>query len=162
MKFPCPTSEKEQLQLAVCLRLIGKNCYASQQEIRRDLQRHGFETISQSTVSRLLTLLGVIKIRNAKGQKIYALNPLTRPEPDAARSIAEMVVNIEHNNEFILVHTVTGYGHAVARVLDHHAVPQILGVVAGSSVVWIAPHDIKYTEQVYRKINYLLRLNEYS
>ncbi|MDI8800023.1 hypothetical protein MJM59_33035, partial [Salmonella enterica subsp. enterica serovar Montevideo] len=44
--------------------------------------------VRQSTVSRLLKLLGAIKIRNTKGQKIYSVNPQRRPSPDAGRSIA--------------------------------------------------------------------------
>ncbi|PDO83604.1 arginine repressor [Kosakonia pseudosacchari] len=150
-------SPKEQLQLAVCQRLISEKSYLSQEEIRRDLQRHGFDSISQSTVSRLLTLLGVIKIRNAKGQKIYSLNPQSRPVPDAARSVSEMVVSVEHNSEFILIHTVAGYGRAVARILDYHQLPEILGVVAGSSIVWVAPRIVKHTALVHKQINYLLR-----
>ncbi len=110
-------SPKEQLQLTVCQRLIAEKSYFSQEELRRDLQERGFETISQSTVSRLLNLLGVIKIRNAKGLKVYSLNPQLRPAPDAARTVSEMVVSVEHNREFILIHTVAGYGRAVARVL---------------------------------------------
>ncbi|MDU7101616.1 MAG: ArgR family transcriptional regulator, partial [Enterobacter sp.] len=109
-------SPKEQLQLTVCQRLIAEKSYLSQEEIRRDLQERGFDSISQSTVSRLLKLLGVIKIRNAKGLKIYSLNPQLRPAPDAARTVSEMVVSVEHNSEFILVHTVAGYGRAVARI----------------------------------------------
>lgn len=136
MKLYQPASEKEELQLSVCQRLIGEKSYLSQEEIRRDLQNYGFETISQSTVSRLLKILGVIKIRNTKGQKIYSVNPQLRPAPDAARSISEMVVSVEHNSEFILIHTAAGYGRAVARILDYHALPEILGVVAGSSIVW--------------------------
>jgi arginine repressor len=104
-----------------------------------------------------LTLLGVIKIRNAKGQKIYSLNPQLRPVPDAARSISEMVVSVEHNSEFILIHTVAGYGRAVARILDYHQLPEILGVVAGSSIVWVAPRIVKHTALVHKQINYLLR-----
>jgi arginine repressor len=50
-----------------------------------------------------------------------------------------MVVSVEHNSEFILIHTVAGYGRAVARILDYHQLPEILGVVAGSSIVWVAP-----------------------
>lgn len=53
-------SAKEQQQLAVCQRLISEKSYLSQEEIRRDLQNEGFEGISQSTVSRLLKLLGAI------------------------------------------------------------------------------------------------------
>ena len=60
-------SPKEQLQLTVCQRLIAEKGYLSQEEIRRDLQERGFETISQSTVSRLLKLLGVIKFEMPKG-----------------------------------------------------------------------------------------------
>lgn len=95
-------SPKEQLQLTVCQRLIAEKSYFSQEELRRDLQERGFETISQSTVSRLLKLLGVIKIRNAKGLKVYSQNPQLRPAPDAARTVSEMVVSVEHNREFIL------------------------------------------------------------
>lgn len=158
MKEPA-WSTREQLQLAVCQRLIVEKSYLSQEEIRRDLQGHGFETISQSTVSRLLKLLGVIKIRNAKGQKIYSVNPQLRPAPDAARSISEMVVSVEHNSEFILIHTAAGYGRAVARILDYHAIPDILGVVAGSSIVWVAPRDVKRTAAVHKRVNYLLRMH---
>ena len=150
-------SPKEQLQLAVCQRLISEKSYLSQEAIRRDLQYHGFDAISQSTVSRLLKLLGVIKIRNAKGQKIYALNPQLRPVPDAGRTVSEMVVSVEHNSEFILIHTVAGYGRAVARILDYHQLPEILGVVAGSSIVWVAPREVKHTALVHKQINYLLR-----
>jgi len=152
-------SAREQLQLTVCQRLIVEKSYLSQEQIRRDLQDHGFETISQSTVSRLLKLLGVIKIRNAKGQKIYSVNPQLRPAPDAARSISEMVVSVEHNSEFILIHTAAGYGRAVARILDYHAIPEILGVVAGSSIVWVAPRDVKCTAIVHKRVNYLLRMH---
>ncbi len=150
-------SAKEQLQLTVCQRLIAEKSYLSQEEIRRDLQQHGFDCISQSTVSHLLKRLGVIKIRNAKGQKIYSVNPQLGPTPDATRSVSEMVVSVEHNSEFILVHTIAGYGRAVARILDYHALPEILGVVAGSSIVWVAPRSIKRTALVHKQINYLLR-----
>ncbi|ECI3507762.1 arginine repressor [Salmonella enterica subsp. arizonae] len=152
-------SAKEQQQLAVCQRLISEKSYLSQEEIRRDLQNEGFEGISQSTVSRLLKLLGAIKIRNTKGQKIYSVNLQQRPSPDAGRSIAEMVVSIEHNSEFILIHTAAGYGRAVARILDYHALPEILGVVAGSSIVWVAPRVVKRTALVHKQINYLLKMN---
>lgn len=159
MKEYAECTAREQLQLAVCQRLIVEKSYLSQEAIRRDLQLHGFDSISQSTVSRLLKLLGVIKIRNAKGQKIYSVNPQLRPAPDAARSVSEMVVSVEHNSEFILIHTAAGYGRAVARILDYHAIPDILGVVAGSSIVWVAPRDVSRTALVHKRVNYLLRMH---
>lgn len=159
MKEYAECTAREQLQLAVCQRLIVEKSYLSQEAIRRDLQLHGFDSISQSTVSRLLKLLGVIKIRNAKGQKIYSVNPQLRPAPDAARSVSEMVVSVEHNSEFILIHTAAGYGRAVATILDYHAIPDILGVVASSSIVWVAPRDVSRTALVHKRVNYLLRMH---
>ncbi len=146
------SSEKEMRQLALCQRLIAHNSYFSQEALRRDMQRHGFSAISQSTVSRLLKTLGVIKVRNAKGEKIYSLSSLEQPEPDAGRAVGDMVISVEHNAEFVMIHTVAGYGRAVAKILDYHALPDILGVVAGSSVVWVAPRDVKKTLQVHRRI----------
>ncbi|MBV7406583.1 arginine repressor [Enterobacter sp. ENT03] len=162
MKEYAECTAREQLQLAVCQRLIVEKSYLSQEAIRRDLQLHGFDSISQSTVSRLLKLLGVIKIRNAKGQKIYSVNPQLRPAPDAARSVSEMVVSVEHNSEFILIHTAAGYGRAVARILDYQAIPDILGVVASSSIVWVAPRDVSRTALVHKRVNYLLRMHLYA
>ncbi len=127
-------SAKEKKQLAVCQRLITEKSYLSQEEIRRDLQNHGFDSIS----------------------------PQLLPTPDAGRSVAEMVLSVEHNGEFILIHTVAGYGRAVARILDFHALPEILGVIAGSNIVWVAPRVVKRTALVHKQINYLLKLNIYS
>jgi arginine repressor len=159
MRVPHAPSEKDHNQLTLCQRLIVHKSYHSQEELRRDMQLHGFESISQSTVSRLLKLLGVIKIRNAKGQKTYALNPQSQPEPDAARSVAEMVISVEHNAEFVMIHAVAGYGRAVARILDYRALPEILGVVAGSSIVWIAPREVQKTADVHRRVIQALGLH---
>ncbi|VEB95294.1 Arginine repressor [Cedecea lapagei] len=158
MRISRLSSEKEQRQLELCQQLISHKSYHSQEQLRCDLKQHGFEAISQSTVSRLLKLLGVIKLRNAKGQKIYALSPLSLPKPNAARSVSEMVISVEHNSEFVMVHTVAGYGKAIAKILDHHAMAEILGVVAGSSVVWIAPREIRKTAQVHSRIVRVLGL----
>lgn len=70
-------SAKEKKQLAVCQRLITEKSYLSQEEIRRDLQNHGFDSISQSTVSRLLKLLGVIKLEIQKDKNLFGESSIT-------------------------------------------------------------------------------------
>ncbi|ATO31330.1 Arginine repressor [Dickeya dianthicola] len=152
------TLDKEQAQLALCQQLIIGNSYRSQEHLKQAMQRHGYRDISQSTISRLLRLLGVVKVRNAKGQKIYALGPQAQPEPDVSRPIADMVVHVVHNDEFILVSVVSGYARAVARVIDHRALPEVLGVVATSNIVWIAPRDTRNILRLYRQILHTLEL----
>jgi arginine repressor len=146
---------QEQLQLTVC-RLITEKSYLSQEEIRRDLQERGL-TASASPPFHVAQVARSHK--NSKCQRakdLFVESPVT-PCPDAA--VSEMVVSVEHNSEFILIHTVAGYGRAVARILDYHQLPEILGVVAGSSIVWVAPRVVKRTALVHKQINYLLRTN---
>ncbi|KFD22607.1 MULTISPECIES: arginine repressor [Tatumella] len=153
-----PASQKELRQLALCQRLIMQNSYLSQEALRRDLKRNGYALISQSTVSRLLKMLGAIKIRNGRGQRIYTLNPLLQLAPRASRTIAEMVIDIVCNNEFILIHTAAGYGRAVARILDCQDLAPVMGVVAGSDNVWIAPRQCRQISALYEEICTLLKV----
>lgn len=156
MPITSPATSRELQQLALCQRLILQNSYISQEALRQDVRRSGFPMVSQSTISRLLKTLGVIKIRNSRGQRIYTLNPLAQPLPRASRTIAEMVVDIVYNQEFILVHTAAGYGRAVARVIDCQQLPQMMGVVAGSDNVWIAPLHRQQIGPLYQQIRHLL------
>lgn len=150
------TLDKEQKQLALCRQLITGNAFRSQEALRRALKQHGYRHISQSTVSRLLGLLGVTKARNAKGERTYILTAPAQAEPHAACPLAEMVLGIEANQEFILIQTVTGYGRAVGRLIDHHALPGVLGVVAGSSTVWVAPRSRDTLTQTRQQLSRLL------
>lgn len=156
MPITSPATSRELQQLALCQRLILQNSYISQEALRKDLQRYGYPMISQSTISRLLKNLGVIKIRNSRGQRIYTLSPLAQPLPQASRPIAEMVVDVVHNNEFILVHTAAGYGRAIARILDCQQLTQTIGIVAGSDNVWIAPRHSRQISSLYQQVRHLL------
>lgn len=71
---------KEQRKLALCRKLVVSQRYSSQEEIRHQMMRSGYQGISQSTVSRLLKILGVMKVQNAKGKKsIPSMRCTTRP-----------------------------------------------------------------------------------
>ena len=44
----------------------------------------------------------------------------------------------------------------VARILDYHQLPEILGVVAGQQYCLGRPRVVKRTALVHKQINYLL------
>ncbi len=72
--------EKEQRKLALCRKLVVSQRYSSQEEIRSEMIRGGYTGISQSTVSRLLKALGVMKVQNAKGKRsIPLMHCIIRP-----------------------------------------------------------------------------------
>lgn len=145
-------SDKEFMQISVCQYLISHNSYTSQENLRQSLQQHGFHGISQATISRLLKLLCVVKIPNARGEKVYKL---VQPQQAffAACCVADMVLSIEHNQQFILIHTMPACAIYVAKTLEQSNIYGILGKVAGNDVVWISLKDNRNIPRVYQKVN---------
>ncbi|MGG4607350.1 arginine repressor [Providencia sp. Me31A] len=145
-------SKHEQRLLEICKNLIEHKCYHTQIQLCYDLRKNGFKSISQSTVSRLLKHLGAIKIVNSKGEKIYIINSEGLPKPNTEHPISEMVINVEYNSNFILIYTNSGYGKAIAKILDYYAIADIIGIIANSNVVWVTPKDTHKIEYIYRCI----------
>ncbi|EXU75483.1 MULTISPECIES: arginine repressor [Erwinia] len=152
VKKSTATLEKEQQQLALCRQLIDNHRFHSQQEIRQALRQHGYRDISQSTVSKLLTLLDVIKIADARGEKIYMLNPVLQVKPDAVSPLSAMIISADYNQHFVIVQVIAGYARAVARVIEQSELAEILGIVATNNSVWIAPRCHQLTRQLHRQI----------
>ncbi|WP_438887242.1 hypothetical protein, partial [Bacillus cereus group sp. Bce037] len=86
----------ERSLTAACKRLLQQQSFANQHELRERLVELGFEGVSQSTVSRLLSQLGVVKIRNACGKKVYCITVETAPVR-VESSIASQIEFITHN-----------------------------------------------------------------
>lgn len=162
MKKALSTLEKEHQQLLLCHQLIASKSYSSQEELRREFQRAGYKNIGQSTISQLLKSLGVMKVQNAKGKKVYALNEHSQLMPDAQRPVNEMVTDIDHNTQFVVVHVMPGYGRAVGRIIDHHRSHDVLGVIASSTTVLVAPRETTSMLKVCRIIRQILMLKEHS
>ncbi len=144
-----PEQESDLAQLDACRQIIGQHCYSTQEEIRRELAERGFADISQSTISRRL---GVAKAQNANGKKVYTLVDEQLEPAGSTRSVHDMVRAVVHNQQMVLVHTTPGAATVVARLLDRHADPEILGAVAGNDVVLIAPRHISRTRQAHAAV----------
>ncbi len=68
-----------------------------------------------------------------------------------------MVVSVEHNSEFILIHTAAGYGRAVARILDYRIAENSASLPV--AVLFVALSVVQRTALVHKQINYLLKMN---
>lgn len=152
--------KQEQRRLESCRKLIVSGLYSSQEEIRREMSCVGYRKISQSSVSRMLKILGATKIQNAEGKKFYSLTGLI--SPDLSKPLVAMVANVECSNNFVLIHMHTGYSKAMARFIDLCFWPEILGVIAGRDVVWVAPSDISNIFFLYKKLSMLLEHSSLS
>lgn len=138
------TYEDESLA-AACKRLLQQQSFANQNELREKLIELGYEGISQSTVSRLLSQLGVVKVQNACGKKVYCITVETAPVR-VESSIASQIEFITHNQAIVVVKTHPGSAQLVARLVDIDPHSEILGTVGGNDTVLVIPRDANNVE----------------
>jgi transcriptional regulator of arginine metabolism len=126
---------------AACKRLLQQQSFTTQDDIREALISQGFHDVSQSTVSRLLSRLGVAKVPNAYGKKVYCLT-VENEGVRVGSSIASQIEFITHNQLVVVVRTHPGSAQLVARLIDVQPHKEILGTVGGNDTVMVAPKDI--------------------
>jgi transcriptional regulator of arginine metabolism len=127
----------DSLKSAV-LQLLQGGHVETQEALVAQLQAQGFE-VNQSKVSRMLRQLGAIKQARGQGRTVYVL-PKDIPPPSTETEIARMVLEVDHNETLVVVHTAPGAASLIARLLDHQQkVLRIIGVIAGDDTIFLAP-----------------------
>jgi transcriptional regulator of arginine metabolism len=130
-------SVKQRRQQAIA-RLIGQQAIGNQPRLLELLASEGVRT-TQATVSRDLDELGVIKVRAAGGQTVYALPAIETdriaPTDQLRRVLGEWVADVAWSGNVVVVRTPPGCAHVVASALDRSAIPGLLGTVAGDDTM---------------------------
>ena len=138
-----------------CINLLKIERFHTQDDIRQRLIKLGYHHINQSTVSRMLSRLNVIKVTDAYCKKIYRL-----PCEDKSRhidvSVSTKIEFITHNQSVVVIKTPPGCAQLIARVLDLSPHPEILGAVAGNDMVMVAPKSINRIEDCEHVVRLLL------
>ena len=128
---------KRQRQQAL-LELVRTESLASQDEIAARLEDHGFPA-TQSTISRDLEELGLVRMRDADGRLRYAAtdNGGSNGARNVRSILREFARSVEHSRNLVLVKTPPASAMPVARALDSSDVEGILGTVAGDDTIII-------------------------
>ena len=118
------------------LRLVRERAIATQAELADALREHGYEAV-QTTVSRDISELGLVKVRGTDGRLVYA--PPGTPDADRERALQvalrRWALSIESSGNLVLVTTPSGLAPALGQALDEAAHPSVLGTVAGDNTV---------------------------
>ena len=135
---------KRQRQQAL-LDLVRVEPLASQEEIAARLDRLGFPA-TQSTISRDLDELGLVRLRDADGHLRYAT-------PDAGASnggrhlrtiLREFARSIEHSRNLVVVKTPPAGASPVARALDASDLDGVMGTIAGDdTIIVVITEDVR-------------------
>ena len=135
--------------------ILKAESFGSQGEIVDALKSQGFDNISQSKVSRMLSKFGAVRTRNARGDMVYCLPP-ELGMPTAKSPLKQLVLDIVHNNVMVIIRTSPGAAQLIARLLDSLSTKDgVLGTIAGDDTIFIAPADVTQIEDTLKKVEAL-------
>lgn len=152
------TPKDDSALLSAFKGLLKEQRYSSQGELADALAGLGFENISQSKISRMLSKLGAVKARNAKNEIVYfAADEMTVPK--SKQAIQSVVTEVRHNGVQIILKTGIGGAPLIARMLDTMGDSAgILGTLAGDDTIFIAPTDVANIDEITKNIVTMLDL----
>lgn len=135
--------------------LLREEKFGSQSEIVAALQEMGFNQINQSKVSRMLSKFGAVRTRNTKMEMVYQL-PAELSVPATSSPLKNLVIDIDHNDVLIVIHTSPGAAQLIARLLDSIGKAEgILGTIAGDDTIFVTPTKNTAITQLIENIHEL-------
>lgn len=125
---------------ATILRIVRDQAISTQAELAEALHDEGHEVV-QTTVSRDIAELGLVKVRAPSGRLVYA--PPGTSDADRRRALGAALrryalsVDASSSGLVVLV-TPSGYASALAQAIDEAGHPSIAGTIAGDNTIFIA------------------------
>jgi transcriptional regulator of arginine metabolism len=132
---------KFQRQGAI-LRLVRERELATQAEVAEALHSEGIEAV-QTTVSRDIAQLGLVKVRNAQGRLVYALpgaDDLSRLS-ELTTALRRWAVSLTPSANLVVIATPAGFAAALADAMDAARLPDVAGTIAGENTIFVAARD---------------------
>ncbi|MGB3726271.1 MAG: transcriptional regulator ArgR [Glaciecola sp.] len=146
------TTQKQDVLVKAFREILKTESYGSQGDIVTGLKSLGFDNISQSKVSRMLSKFGAVRTRDARGDMVYCLPP-ELGMPTAKSPLKQLVLDIVHNRVMVIIRTSPGAAQLIARLLDSLShTDGVLGTIAGDDTIFIAPADIDKIEELRQKV----------
>jgi transcriptional regulator of arginine metabolism len=127
--------------------ILGQRAVRSQTELLALLAEDGIE-VTQATLSRDLVDVGAEKVRVGKNL-VYAVpgeggDRSVRVAPDGDEVLTrlqqrchELLVSAEVSSNLVVLRTPPGAANFLASALDHTAVPDVLGTIAGDDTIMV-------------------------
>jgi transcriptional regulator of arginine metabolism len=124
------------------LRLVQERSLGTQAEVAEALRGEGIEAV-QTTVSRDIARLGLVKVRSADGRLVYALPGAADLDrlAELTTALRRWTVSITAANDLVVIRTQRGYATPLADAIDDAGLDDVAGTVAGENTIFVAPRD---------------------
>jgi len=132
--------------------IIRKHQVKSQEELSELLSQGGVD-VTQSTLSRDIRELGLVKARGC----YQIAGDLSAAPPDELlrRTFHQFVIRTGLSENIVMIKTAPGNAHSIAAVLDAAQWPEVLGTVAGDDTVFVLLRSSRFGKKVLGRIQEL-------
>ena len=126
---------------AAILRLVREQPLSTQSELADALRAEGHEVV-QTTVSRDVHELGLIKVRDASGRLVYAFpEDVAGYNEDLRDALTRWALTLEPSGNLVVVVTPYGYASPLAQAIDVARHPHVAGTIAGENTVLLVARE---------------------
>jgi transcriptional regulator of arginine metabolism len=126
---------------AAILRLVREQPLSTQTELAEALRAEGHEVV-QTTVSRDIHELGLIKVRHESGRLVYAFpEDVAGYNEDLTDALVRWALTLEPSGNLVVVVTPYGYASALAQAIDVARHPHVAGTIAGENTVLLVARE---------------------
>src|ERR671915_250781 len=108
------------------LRLVRERDLATQAEVAEALREAGIDAV-QTTVSRDIAQLGLVKVRDAEGRLVYALPGAADLDrmSELSAALRRWTTGLEATGALVVLKTPPGYANALAFAIDAAGLPEV-------------------------------------
>jgi len=126
---------------AAILRLVREQPLSTQSELADALRAEGHEVV-QTTVSRDIHELGLVKVRHESGRLVYAFpEDVAGYNEDLTDALTRWALTLEPSGNLVVVTTPYGYASPLAQAIDVGRHPHVAGTIAGENTVLLVARE---------------------
>ncbi len=121
------------------LRLVQQQSLSTQGEVADALHSVGINAV-QTTVSRDIAQLGLVKVRDGRGRLVYALPgaaDISRLD-ELTGALRRWAGEMTATNGLLVVRTPSGFAPALAEAVDRADLAEVAGTIAGDNTIFVA------------------------
>ncbi len=124
------------------VRIVRERAISTQAELAEALREEGHDVV-QTTVSRDVHELRLVKVRAPSGRLVYAAPGADDADRRRAIGVAmrRYATAVERAGPLVVVTTPSGYASALAQAIDEGAHNGIAGTIAGDNTIFVAPRQ---------------------
>jgi transcriptional regulator of arginine metabolism len=124
------------------LRVVQQQELATQAELADALRREGIKTV-QTTISRDIAHLGLVKVRNREGRLVYALpgaEDLDRMS-ELTAALRRWTLSLTPTGNLVVIQTPAGCASPLSEAIDQAHPSDVAGTIAGENTIFVAARE---------------------